>query len=146
MPSCSYLDVFIPVSQDDVRKIILSSPTKSCSLDPWPTFLVKKHLDILIVPIIEIVNLSLSTCEFPEKFRTAVVAPLHKKPSLPRESFGNYGPVSGLSFISKVIECIVAKQLNKHIVNNCLQNIYRSAYKAGHSTETALLKIKMIYK
>ena len=134
--------MFSPVSQDDVKKIILSSPTKSCSLDPWPTFLVKKHLDILIVPITEIVNLSLSTGEFPKRFRTAVVTPLHKKPSLPREGFGNYRPVSGLSFISKVIERIVAKQLNKHIVNNGLQNIYQSAYKAGHSTETALLKLK----
>ena len=82
------------------------------------------------------------TGEFPEEFRTAVITPLHKKPSLPREGFGNYRPVSGLSFISKVIERIVAKQLNKHIVNNGLQNIYQSAYKAGHSTETALLKLK----
>ena len=125
MTPCSYLDVFIPVSQDDVKKIILSSPTKSCSLDSWPTFLVKKHLDILIVPITEVVNLSLSTGEFPEKFRTAVVTPLHKKPSLPREGFGNYRPVSGLSFVSKVIERIVAKQLNEHIVANGLQTIYQ---------------------
>ena len=108
MTSCFYLDVFIPVSQDDRKKIILPSPTKSCSLDPWPTLLVKKYLDILIAPITEIVKLS--TGEFPENFRTAVVTRLHKKTSLPREGFGNYRPVSGLSFISKVIERIVAKQ------------------------------------
>ena len=108
----------------------------------WPTFLVKKYLDILIVPITKIVNLSLSTGEFPERFRTAVVIPLHKKPSLPTDVLGNYRQVSGLSFISKIIECTVAKQLNPHIVDNGLENTYQSAYRAGHSTETALLKLK----
>ena len=142
MTQCSYFDMFTAVCEDDVKKIILSSPTKSCLLDPWPTFLVKKYLDILIVPITKIVNLSLSTGEFPERFRTAVVTPLHKKPSLPTDVLGNYRPVSGLSFISKVIERIVAKQLNTHIVDNGLENTYQSAYRAGHSTETALLKLK----
>ena len=135
MTQCSYLDMFTAVCEDDVKKIILSSPTKSCLLDPWPTFLVKKYLDILIVPITKIVNLSLSTGEFPERFRTAVVTPLHKKPSLPTDVVGNYRTVSGLSFISKVIERIVAKQVNTHIVDNGLENTYQSAYRAGHSTE-----------
>ena len=142
MTQCSYLDMFTAVCEDDVKKIILSSPTKSCSLDPWPTFLVKQYLDILRVPITKIVNLSLSTGEFPERFRAAVVTPLHKKPSLPKDVLGNYRPVSGLSFISKVIERIVAKQMNTHIVDNGLENTYQSACRAGHSTETALLKLK----
>ena len=142
MTQCSYLDMFTAVCEDDVKKIILSSPTKSCLLDPWPTFLVKKYLDILIVPITKIVNLLLSTGEFPERFRTAVVTPLHKKPSLPTDVLGEYRPISGLSFISKVIERIVAKQMNTHIVDNSLENTYQSAYRAGHSTETALLKLK----
>ena len=50
--------------------------------------------------------------------------------------------MSGVSFISKVIERIVAIQLNKHIVKNDLENAYQSAYRTGHSTETALLKLK----
>ena len=38
---------FENVSTEDVRKIITASPTQSCSLGPWPTFLVKDCLDIL---------------------------------------------------------------------------------------------------
>ena len=45
---------------DDVRKIVFGSPTKFSILDPWPTFLVKDYIDILIQPIARIVNLSLS--------------------------------------------------------------------------------------
>ena len=41
---------FYTVTVDQVTKIILDSPTKSCSLDPWPIFLVLEYLDILIIP------------------------------------------------------------------------------------------------
>ena len=54
----------------------------------------------------------------------------------------NYRPVSGLNFISKVTEHVVAKQLKSHLSRNNMDNINQSAYKSGHSTETALLKIK----
>ena len=53
----------------------------------------------------------------------------------------NYRPVSGLCFLSKLVEQVVAKQLTSHI-NNKLDNQHQSAYKPGHSTETALLSIK----
>ena len=74
--------------------------------------------------------------------KKAVVTPLIKKASLPVEDLKNYRPVSGLSFISKLVECVVAKQLVDHIHRQALDNSYQSAYKSGHSTKTALLSIK----
>ena len=133
---------FSSVTEDDVRKIIMSSPTKSCSLDPWPTFLVKDYLDILIKPVTQLVNLSLSQGIFPDCFKNAIVTPLIKKPSLDKSEFKNYRPVSGLNYISKVIERVVSRQLKSHLSANNLDNIFQSAYKSGHSTETILLKIK----
>ena len=78
----------------------------------------------------------------PDAFKSAVVTPLIKKPNLPSNDLKNYRPVSGLSFISKLVERVVAKQLLEHIHVHNLDNPYQSAYKAGHSTETALLYIK----
>ena len=40
------------------------------------------------------------------------------------------------------MEHVVAKQLVDHIHGHGLDNSYHSAYKSGHSTETALLSIK----
>ena len=54
----------------------------------------------------------------------------------------NYRPVSGLSFSSKLVERVVAAQIRYHIDSNDLGNTYQSGYKAGHSTETALLCIQ----
>ena len=98
------LSCFSPVSEDDVCKIINESPTKLYQLDPWPTFLVKNCFDILIKPITSIVNMSLSEGVFVDTFKQAIVTPLIKKPSLPRNKLKNLGPIFGLSFISKVIK------------------------------------------
>ncbi len=51
----------------------------------------------------------------------------------------NYRPVSNLVFLSKLIERVVALQLVDHLLNNGLMDEFQSAYRAGHSTETALL-------
>ena len=99
-------------------------------------------MDILLPSITKLVNCSLSEGLVPDGFKKAVVTPLIKKASLPVEDLKNYRPVSGLSFISKLVERVVAKQLVNHIHQHDLDNSYQSAYKSGHSTETALLSIK----
>ena len=53
----------------------------------------------------------------------AHVTPLHKKPSLDRNSLKNYRPVSNLSFTSKLIEKVVANQLNEFISHEGLLNV-----------------------
>ena len=135
-------NAFMPVTEDEVYKCISESPTKSCSLDPIPTFLLKDCLDILLSSITKLVNHSLIEGSFPNSFKKAIVTPLIKKASLPRDDLKNYRPVSGLCFLSKLVERVVARQLTSHINNNKLDNPHQSAYKPGHSTETALLSIK----
>ena len=99
-------------------------------------------IPILIKPITLLVNFSLQEGYFPSEFKKAIITPLIKKPKLPKNEFKNYRPVSGLNFISKIIEKVVAKQLKDHLSKNNLVNKNQSAYKSGHSTETALLNIK----
>ena len=73
--------------------------------------------------------------------KQALVTPLIKKKTLCRNEFNNYRPISNLSFLSKILERVVAKRLNVHIEEQLLSNQVQSAYKRFHSTETALLKI-----
>ena len=62
-----------PASEDEVRKIIMKSASKSCDLDPIPTNILKALLDILIKPITTIINLSLESGTFPLSFKEAHV-------------------------------------------------------------------------
>ena len=49
--------------------------------------------------------------------------------------------MSNLSFLSKLIERIVAVQFVQHISDNGLFEVFQSAYRHLHSTETALLRV-----
>ena len=54
----------------------------------------------------------------------------------------NYRTVSNLTFLSKVIEKLVAFHLNKYLIINNLNESLQSAYKSGHSTETDFVRVK----
>ena len=101
-PDVPNFSCFKQVSQEEIRKIIMKSPTKSCLLDPWPTFLVKQCTDILRPSTTRLVKYPLSEGFVPDGFKKAIVTPLIKKSSLPPNEFKNYKPVSGLGFISKL--------------------------------------------
>ena len=47
-PDLPKFDSFRTVSDVEIHKTLMKSPTKSCLLDPFPTFLVKECLDILL--------------------------------------------------------------------------------------------------
>ena len=97
---------------------------------------------MLLTHITNIVNYSLQEGSFPSCFKTAHVTPLLKKAGLDRNILKNYQPVSNLSYISKLIEKAVARQINEYIAHEGIFNENQSAYRVFHSTETALLKIQ----
>ena len=67
------------VADAEVRRLVLSPPCKSSDLDPLPTGLVKDCIDVLVMPIVSIVNLLLSEGCFPTHFKS-LASPLLKNP------------------------------------------------------------------
>ena len=135
------LATFAPASEEEVIKTIKSMSTATCQLDPMPTTLVKKHLSMLAPTITTIVNASLSNSSMPASLKTALVKPRLKKGGLDPDDPKSYRPISNLPFVSKVIERIVSSRLTSHMMQHDLHEVHQSAYKAGHSTESALLKV-----
>ena len=107
------LSAFYHVTVDNVSKLIMSMPSKSCALDILPMWLLKENIEVVAKPITSIINVSLSTGIFPSKFREAVVSPLLKKPSLDKEVLKNYRPVSNISYVSKIMEKVVCNQIER---------------------------------
>ena len=54
-PKCMFRS-FAPLTQEELRKYILQSPTKSCQLDLIPTFLLKECIDTVPPILTETVN------------------------------------------------------------------------------------------
>ena len=98
-------------------------------------------MDQLIFPITTVIKLSMQDAVVPRDFKQALVNPLIKKQTLCKHYLKNYRPISKISFLSKILEKVVANRLHEHIYNHHLSNDLHSAYKRFHSTETALLKI-----
>ena len=142
MPECTaVLDHFDVISKPELVKIISCMHKTTCSSDPFPTKLLMDHLEAIIDTILHIVNLSLTTAVFPSSCKSSIVIPLFKKTGLDCEVLKNYRPVSILSFLSKIIEKNIFVRILQHITDNDIIDGFQSAYKAGHSCETALLRV-----
>lgn len=141
-PDVPTIDSFSPFTVDEIIMIIKKAPSKSCSLDPLPTWILKKHLPILAPTLTNIVNLSLEQGVFPSTMKTALVRPLLKKTTLDCEMYKNYRPVSNLSFLSKIVERAVDSRLSSHMSQHNLHECMQSAYRRYHGTETALIKVQ----
>lgn len=111
-------------TQEELEKVIKRCASKTCSLDPIPTALLKNSsvLPIELPNITDQVNASLSSGIFPERLKRALVTLRLKKTGLDTNAFSNYRLVSNIPFISKVIERVVAQQLNNHLTKNGLQD------------------------
>ena len=73
----------------------------------------------------------------------ALLHPLLKKLDLDLLQFKNYQPISNLTFISKLVERAVCEQLMDHTHKTSKLEDLQLAYRSDHSTEMALLKIKV---
>ena len=106
-----------------------------------PTWLLIKCLVALNPILTNVVNASLSLSNVPRSLKVAIIRPLLKQINLSHIS-KNYRPVSNLKYISKLIERVILAQLSEHLLANNICEPMQSAYRYGHSTETALLKVQ----
>jgi hypothetical protein len=98
-------------SQAQVRHIVMSSPVKSCSLDP----IDREFIDLLLQYLTSMVIASLVQGRLPASEKHAIVTPLLKTAGLDTSDMSNYRPVSNLTIISKIVESAVAIQLNDYL-------------------------------
>ena len=98
-----------PASIEDISKLIRDCPKKLCRLDPIPTWLTKKCIDILAPLIMDIVNLSLSTCKMPDDYKNTVLIPLLKKYSLDQDIFLT---ISGPFQIWSIFQSLLKRSLH----------------------------------
>ncbi|CAB3987917.1 Hypothetical predicted protein, partial [Paramuricea clavata] len=134
------LSNFKELTQEDVHQLIRASTKKTCMLDPMPTSLLTNCLEEILPVITSMINSSLSLGYVPTEWKAALVDPRLKKPGY-NVSFPNLRPVSNLQFVAKLTENVVCNQTQDHILQSDLYPVLQSAYRTGHSTETALLKV-----
>ena len=81
----------------------------------------------------------ISTVNFPDAWKVAIVTPIHKSGDLSNP--GNYRPISIVQALSKIFEKVVGSQLSSYLKTNHILSPSQYAYRPSHSTEDALLDI-----
>jgi len=137
------IGAFTNEGTNDRKKLYTkSTPNKQCALDLIPTRVVKASCSILAPFLTYICNRSLTEGYLPPPQKAALVYPLLKKYNLDRCELKSYRPISILTFfIQKLIERVSSTQLTRYLERNLLLPQHQSAYRRGHSTETAFLKV-----
>ena len=134
------IDLTLPQSTNiDILKIATSFKNKSSAgHDKISNKLLKQLLPSVIDPITFSINKSITAGKFPETIKTSKITPIYKKgePTDP----SNYRPISQLSSFSKLYEKTFAKTLNKFHTETDMLGINQFGFKAGHSTNHALIQ------
>ena len=98
-------------------------------------------LDSILPSLTDLFNSSLASGIFPQCFKSALVTPNIKKRCLHHSDLNIYRPVSNLYFFLRIQDKLVLSQVSSYINSHNLYITCQSAYRPGHSTETALLKV-----
>ena len=133
-----HIHTFCKVRDKEVLELLTKSLAKSCDLDPFPSKLLVQHHQESVPILSQIVNASLN---LPQNLKKHSYIPYSRKAGIDL-IFMNYRPISNLSFLPKLIERAVCNQITQYVGITGMAEKFQSAYKASHSTETALIKVK----
>jgi len=134
---CAFDEITLP----EVDKLLSNSSSKQCELDSCPVWMIKSLRHLFAPILILLINCSLITATLPASHKRAIIRPRIKKSGLDPSDPGNYRPISNLSFISKLVERAVHRQLSNYVESNSLLPFVQSGFRRLHSTETAVLKV-----
>ena len=123
------LSHFSPVTSKEITDLLAVVPSKCCSLDPLPTWIIKKLKHVFAPILCSLCNSSLSNGVMPASQKHAIVLPRLKKPSLNPTNLSSYRPISNLSFLSKLVERVVTVRFISHVEENKLFPNHQSSYR-----------------
>ncbi len=125
-----------PTSIFELKEICGSfSSRKAPGYDDIPMHLIKNSFEFIIVPLMNIINLSF----FPEKLKIANIIPILKADDL--ELYKNYRPISLLCNFSKFFERAMYNRLSEFAQRFEILYCCQFGFRRNHSTDLALIQL-----
>ena len=129
---------FHNVKDDEVQKIIMNlDGSKATPVGDITTDMLKQAIDIHLLIMTQIINMSIDNNCYPEDLKLAEVSPVFKKnDDLNKE---NYRPISVLSHVSKVFERVMYQQI-EDFMKDKLSNLL-IGFRKNHNTQHCLTSL-----
>ena len=145
----SYVDTKVPrnvefviplMKNTDLLSIIGSlDTTKAAGFDGITAKYLKKSAETVSPSLLTIINISISTGQFPDALKVAKIIPIHKSGQQNEPS--NYRPISILSTLSKIIEKHITKHLFAYLNKYSLLHKSQTGFRKHHSCNTVLIHL-----
>lgn len=126
---------FKQIEMSHLRKIISSLPNKIGS-DGISTKIIKTSFEVIGNRFLDVINNSLQTGTFPNKWKSSLVTPIPKV--INTVSSEQHRPINSLPICEKILELTVKEQLISHCEKNNIIIPVQSGFREGHSCESAL--------
>ena len=110
---------------------------KSHGLDKTSLRVIQDSIPVILGPLTDIINRSLTSSTFPDAWKSAEVIPLLKEGD--HELASNNRPLSLLVVASKICEKVVLNQLSPYLAENNRLSSHPSGSRKYHSTETSII-------
>lgn len=101
--------------------------------------MLKGTASVISEHLLQIFNLSFSSASVPSDWKISRVVPILKSGD-PSDA-NNYCPISLLSLILKIQECLIHSTLTQHLSDNELLSNHQFGFMPGSSTQEAILTI-----
>jgi hypothetical protein len=130
------------VTEKQVRNMIRQVDKKgSFGIDLISYKDIKLLEKYVVKPLTELINLSIETGYYPRRWKTARVKPLWKGKGNDRNVPKSYRPVSLLAACARIMEALVARQVDEYAEMRGILHKNVHGYRKGRGTDTALLEV-----
>lgn len=131
-----HLSQFKRIGHNELNRIIKNLRKNNSDKHGINLNILKLTNEIAGNHLLNLINTSLETGEFPESWKVSAVVPIQKIPNT--TNCTEFRPVNTLPIYEKVLELIVKEQLTKHIDRDDIIVKEQSGFRKEHSCETAL--------
>ena len=131
------------LTEQQVARKIDKVPNKESFGHDEISYGVLKRVSKWIVPeLTKIFNMSLRISTFPEAWKVGRIKPLYKGAPCDRTAPKSYRPVCLLSAASRVLEGLLAEQMDRHAEHTGINHRSIHGYRPGRGTNTAILEFQ----
>lgn len=134
---------FREVTYNEVRSIIMNLKN-SQSKDAYDinVKLIKSIINLIVVPLTDLINLCIKNNVFPDVLKLSKVIPVHKSGS--KDDLNNYRPISLVPILAKIFEVALKYQINEYFELNNLFHPCQYGFRNKRSTTLAINNVVQI--
>ena len=137
-PSFKFQEISVSQTLNLIGKL---SNSNSLGTDDIDSIAIKQAAVQLAPPIRHIVNTSLKTSIYANKWKISKLVPLLKSKELNRMSPSSFRPIAILPSLSKIVEKTAQLQILQYMETSSQMNRNLHAYRKNHGTTTAMIDI-----